>query len=71
MTETMTPRGGKRAGAGRPPRSGKGGERLAQVKRVWLLKQDAQSIEGEAVRRGVSVSELLREIVVGWLKGRG
>lgn len=61
----MSPRGGKREGAGRPPKMGKPVE--AGIK-VNLTLADRQALDLEARRRGIGPSELARDLILKSLK---
>ncbi len=61
----MSPWGGKREGAGRPPKMGKPVE--AGIK-VNLTLADRQALDLEAQRRGIGPSELARDLILKSLR---
>ena len=61
----MSPRGGRREGAGRPPKMGKPVE--AGIK-VNLTAKDRQRLDRAAERAGKGPSELAREILLRGLR---
>ncbi len=67
MIQTMTPRGGKREGAGRKPLAGEDGPRLEIVK-VALWPDDVKDIKRIEAKTGKPRSEILREVILMWLK---
>ena len=60
----MTPRGGARPGAGRPP---SGQPRKANLCIRLPVELDAW-VRAEAVRRGVSISAVVEEAVDAWVR---
>lgn len=54
--------GGKRPGAGRP-------KKLKDPRTVWLETPQLDQLRAEAKRKGVPVSDLIREAVTRYVKG--
>ncbi len=60
MNELMTPRGGKRPGAGRPPKAGPGGPKMDRKVEVPLSKEQIDWLDEQAEKRRISRSEFIR-----------
>jgi hypothetical protein len=59
--------GGKREGAGRPRRNGNAGDLLDTPQVVYLTTGQKKRIKQRAAFEGLSVSELLRQIIERYL----
>jgi len=62
--------GGKREGAGRPRRNGSGGALLCATGIVYLTGVQRSILDSHAESENLTISELLRRIVEGYLEAR-